>query len=423
MPEFRIEAFQNEFLPDGARVMNAVVTVTAEGTANGAGAAGPAADRAEVIVLDTSGSMDGKKLREAKAATAAAIDCLPDGVRFAIVQGNHQADLVYPTSARLAVSSPTARDAAKRSTKKLAAGGGTAFGTWIRLTAQLLDDEPGLRHAILLTDGKNESEAPGGLEDALVQAEGVFQCDCRGVGSDWQVADLRQIATALLGTYDIVADASGLSADFAAMMHDALSKEVAEVTLRVWAPQGAAVELVKQMAPVMIDLAPLRAEAGPLVVDYATGSWGDESRDYYVSVRVPPGQVGDEMLAARLTLLVGGEPAGQALIRAVWTDDTAKSTQINGRVAEAMGEKELADAIQGGVDALRDGDTDTATSRFGLARRLAAGTGNDDALARLDAVVVEADPLTGRVRLKGTVDDMDVMILEAKSTRTVRTRK
>ena len=36
-----------------------------------------------------------------------------------------------------------------------------------------------------------------------------------------------------------------------------------------------------------------------------------------------------------------------------------------------MGEEELADAIQEGVDAHRSGDTDTATNRFGKAVRLA----------------------------------------------------
>jgi hypothetical protein len=198
---------------------------------------------------------------------------------------------------------------------------------------------------------------------------------------------------------------------------------VAEVTLRVWTPQGAEVVLVKQMEPLMIDLTQSRAEAGPLVGDYLTGSWGDESRDYYLSVRVPEGAVDDEMLAVRVTLLVGGESAGQALVRAVWTDDTARSTRINRRVAEAMGETELADLIQGGIDAHRDGDTDTATSRFGKAVRLATETGNEDALARLATVVDIEDAGTGRVRSKAKVEDMDVMIVETKSTRTTRTRK
>ena len=39
--------------------------------------------------------------------------------------------------------------------------------------------------------------------------EGSFQCDCRGVGTDWGVSELRRIASALLGTVDIIADPDG----------------------------------------------------------------------------------------------------------------------------------------------------------------------------------------------------------------------
>jgi len=237
------------------------------------------------------------------------------------------------------------------------------------------------------------------------------------------VSDLRKIATALSGTYDIVADASGLSADFASMMQASLRKQVAEVGLRVWTPQGAEVVTFKQMEPILLDLSTTRTESGPLTGDYATGSWGDESRDYFLSVRVPKGAVDDEMLAARVTLLVGGEPASQALVRAVWTDDTAKSTRIDRRVAGAMGETELADVIQEGIDAHRVGDIETATDRFGRAVRMATESGNDETVDRLAKVVEIEDAATGRVRPKSKVEDVDVMIVETRSTRTSRTNR
>ena len=42
----------------------------------------------------------------------------------------------------------------------------------------------------------------------------MLQCDCRGVGVDWEVAELRKVASALLGSVDIVADPANLAADF-----------------------------------------------------------------------------------------------------------------------------------------------------------------------------------------------------------------
>ena len=55
-------------------------------------------------------------------------------------------------------------------------------------------------------------------------AKDFFRCDCRGVGTDWNVEELRKISTALLGTVDIVPDPAGLAADFEAMMQASTSR-------------------------------------------------------------------------------------------------------------------------------------------------------------------------------------------------------
>ena len=171
-----------------------------------------------------------------------------------------------------------------------------------------------------------------------------------------------------------------------------------------------------------LDLTGSRADTGPLTGDYATGSWGDEARDYYLSIRVPAGDIDDEMLAARVTLMVGDEQVDQCLVRAVWTDDAAKSTRINNRVAAALGETELAEEIQVGIDALRKGDNSSATKHLGKAVSMAKDAGNDEALERLKQVVDE-DPVTGRVRPKPKVDEVDLTTLETRSTRTSRNPK
>ena len=420
MAEFQIECFQNEFLPEGGEVMHAVLDVSASGTgSSGASGPVPAADRTELLIVDTSGSMNGRKLRSAKAATAAAVDCIPDGVGFGIITGSHRAEMAYPLWGGVAVSSAQTRAEAKQAVKGFEARGGTAIGSWIELAEDVFGHTVGIRHAILLTDGRNESEEPEALDEALRRADGAFQCDCRGVGDDWEVAELRKVATALRGTYDIVAEPEGLSADFSGLMMQSLSRQVAELTLRVWTPQGAEIVALKQMEP-PLDLVGSRAAAGPLVGDYTTGAWGDESREFYLSVRVPAGAVDDKMLVARVTLLVGDEPVGQCLVTAEWTDEVAKSIRTDRRVAEAIGEGELADTIQVGVDAYRAGDIETATDRFQKAVHIASESGNDDAIERLEKIV-DIDKVTGRVRPKAKVDKIDVMMVETRSSRTSRT--
>ena len=424
MAEFTIECFQNEFLPAGGDLMHAIVTVGATGGGSDAPApADPGADgRAELIIIDTSGSMTGKKLQEAKAATAAAIDNIPDGVRFGVIRGNHEAEVVFPGRPPLPIASAQSRKEAKRTVAKLQAGGGTAIGAWIHLAGHVFASEGGIKHAILLTDGKNESESPEVFAQVVDQVRGKFQCDCRGVGSNWEVGELRTLAEALAGTYDIVADPSELTADFATMLSDSMSRQVAEVGLTVWTPQGAETVFFKQMDPMMLDLTTTRVEVAAQTGRYATGSWGDETRDYHLCVRIPPGTVGDEVLVARVSVTVGDEVTAKALVRAVWTEDVVMSTRINRRVAEALGETELADLIQEGVDSHRVGDVSRATDRFGRAVQLATEAGNAEAVERLSALVEIDDATTGRVRPKAKVEEIDVMIAETRSTRTVRTR-
>ncbi|MDT0542043.1 MULTISPECIES: VWA domain-containing protein [Streptomyces] len=450
VPRFSVEVFQNEHLPEEGREVNAIVTVTSTGGGTTGGMpipaipapapapdqdGGPSPGAAVVIMVDCSGSMDypPAKMRNARDATAAAIDTVRDGVAFAVVAGTHKAEEVFPGEGRLAIADPATRARAKDALRRLRADGGTAIGTWLRLADRLLAsaDVP-IRHGILLTDGRNEHEKPEELRAALDACAGRFTCDARGVGTDWEVKEVTGVASALLGSADIVADPSdlaALTADFTRMMENALGKEVADVSLRVWTPLGAEVAFVKQVAPTVEDLTDRRAEAGARAGDYPTGSWGDESRDYHLCVRVPAADVGQEMLAARVSLVLpqpdGGLPAplAQGLVRAVWTDDMVASTAMNPQVAHYTGQAELAQAIQQGLDARKAGDMDGATAKLGRAVQLASASGNEDTAKLLAKVVDVVDAATGTVRLKAKVAEADEMTLETRSTKTVRVKK
>jgi len=427
-PDFTVDIFQNEYLPDGAREANAIVTVTSAGSI----ADGPAfpASSAEIIIIDCSWSMDEPetKLIQAREAAAAAIDVMRDGTAFAVVAGAGRAWPLYPKRGGLAIAGAGTRAAAKRSVDRLRPHDGTAIGGWLRLARELFATrEDTLRHAILLTDGQNEHESTAELDAAIELCVGVFSCDCRGVGTDWDVDELRKISTALLGSVDIVPDPAGLAADFQAMMQASMAKEVADVALRVWTPQHAKVRFVKQVAPAVEDLTGRRAQVTSQAGDYPTGAGGTESRDYHLCVDVEPGAVGQEMLAARVSLIIdtgsGPHTLGQGLVRAIWTEDEARSTRINRHVAHYTGQAELARAIQDGLEARKAGDDDTAAARLGRAVALAHESGNDDTANLLAKVVDVIDPATGTVRLRATVADADEMTLDTRSTKTARVSK
>ena len=427
MAEFAAEVYQNEFLSEGATDVHAIVTVTCRG-AGSAGSAGGAGGVAEIIMVDTSGSMSGRNIEAAKHAAQVAVDQILDGTWFAIVGGSHVANRAFPyPNARMAMvqMEPGARAEAKRAISMLTPGGGTAMSTWLRLADQLFATLPQAtqRHAILLTDGKNESEPRANLSAAVRDVTGHFQCDARGVGSRWQVDELREISTALLGTVDLIADPNEIAADFEKLMQASMARGVASADLRVWAPQGSQVLFVRQVAPTVEDLTHRRAEVNPLTGAYPTGSWGDESRDYHVAVRVASKPVGSEQLAARVQLAVNGEVVSSGLVKAKWSDDESLTTRINPEVAHYTGQTELAAAIQEGLAAKASGDEATATVKLGRAVQLAQQTGNEEATSRLRKVVEIDDEEHGTVRLKRNTSTLDEMALDTASTKTTRVRR
>jgi len=418
---FSLEVFQNEYVPAGATTVDAIVTVTAGGwNPGGSGRA------AEVLILDTSGSMETppSRMRAARQAACEAIDSIRDGVLFGVIAGTERAITVFPVwGTGLVVSDAPNRAAARDAVRRLQVGGGTAMSTWLLAARELFKASPAdLHHAILLTDGENREDS-WRLDEALRYCTGLFQADCRGIGTDWVVKELRSIASALLGTVDIIPEPEQMPAEFRRLMERAMGRTVAGSALRVWCPLDATVNFVRQVSPTVEDLTDRTTQVDQRTRQYPLGAWGAESRDYHVSVTVPPQSVGVEMLASRVSLVTDDEVVGPALVRAVWTEDDAVSTRISPEVAHYTGQAELAEDIQAGLAALQEGDERTATFRLGRATRQAVASGHEGTVQLLRKVVDVEDAREGTVRLRPRVAKADEMALDTRSTRTVRVQK
>src|SRR3954463_4427957 len=134
MPTFSAEVFQNEFISEGATDVHAIVSVTCTGA--GEAGQGEGGDAAEIIIVDTSGSMLDFKIRAAREAAAVAIDQILDGTWFAVIAGTHVATRAFPyPNARVSMvqMEPGARAAAKEAVSRFDADGGTAIGSWLKL--------------------------------------------------------------------------------------------------------------------------------------------------------------------------------------------------------------------------------------------------------------------------------------------------
>lgn len=402
--------------------MDAVILVSA---ADGGARREPAPTAAQVIMIDCSSSMAGEKIAEAKRATAAAVDLLRDDVAFAVVAGTTSARMVYPAHHRMALASPETKDEARAEIRQLLANGGTAIGTWLDLANTLLASQAAqVKHAILLTDGHNVHQQPHELDATLERCRGRFECDSRGVGKDWSAKTLRAIADALHGSAVGLPDARALSAQFRAMTEAFMSTSVANVALRVWHPRGARIRYLKEVYPHAVDLTDRRVEVTEKTADYPIGSWGNETKDYLLSIELPPGnKLFEEVLCAHVSVMAAERRHAEGLVLAIWTDDVALSTKANAGVAHYTGQIELDHTIQHGLDALHAGRVEEATARLGRAAQLAAESQRHDTLKLLDKVVDVVDPSTAKVRLRPSIEQVDVEMAALSSRKTLPWRK
>jgi hypothetical protein len=438
---FKLEAFQNRFLSPGQTRVDAILTVTA-------GADVEVSQKSQLVVgfvVDKSGSMAGDRMDGVKRAVTQAIEMLDERAWFFVVAFDSAAQVVVKETQAL----PANKAAAARALQAVQAGGGTAMSTGLEEALRIFERAPdAIREAIFLTDGKNESESPANVKAILGRCEGVFECDCWGVGTDWRVGEVQEIARALLGKASLIPEPGGIQAAFQAAMQQASGKALKDVRLRLWTPQGASVVFVKQVNPTIEDLttkarslsarvggtSPASPEGGPHLNEYATGAWSPgESRDFHVTIDVRGGREGEEMLACRPTIAyqawVGSawaeheDKAPAARLFANWTIDSSLSSRIDHHVAHYTGQDELAQAIQAGLEHRARGDEGGATQLLGKAVKLAHASGNEEMTQRLKKVVEVLDAQTGTVRLKKDAAKAATMDLELESRTTKRVRK
>ena len=431
MTAFSGQVSQNQYLAQGADLVHAVLSVTSgSATAAGAAVGSSGAGRSqqtlvEALIVDCSGSMAGEKIMQTRQAVSKAIDLLRPDAWFCVIAGTDTGKLCVP----LTQATPENRLSAQKAVRRLGSSGPTAMSTWLLAALAELRKKPdGIHHALLLTDGKDEGERESSLDTALAECEGHFQCDARGVGTDWQPAQLRKISARLLGTVDIIPSPDQIEADFRRVIENAMGKSVSNVSLRLWTPVGAKIEFCRLVYPEQLDLTDraIVDPKNPQVRDYPTGAWGEEKRDYHLAIRVTPGKVGQRMCAGRVSLVIvecGQETkVAEDMILAVWTDDEAQSALIHPAVAHYTGQVELASAIQAGLKARDRGDEVQATKLLGRAVQIAA-TSNPDTMKLLRKVVEVEDERQGTVKLRRDVKREDEFALDTRSTKTARVQK
>jgi Ca-activated chloride channel homolog len=163
---------------------------------------GDAPPREVIFIIDTSGSMGGPPIVQAKAALQLGVDRLAPGDRFNIIRFDNHAT---PLFAEPRLAGPEAREAAWRFIAALAADGGTEMRAALELAFATAPPQDALRQIVFITDGSVANEAE------LVAMIGRRLGDARlftvGIGAAPNAWFMHEAAVAGRGSYTFIAQA------------------------------------------------------------------------------------------------------------------------------------------------------------------------------------------------------------------------
>jgi len=154
-----------------------------------------------IFIIDTSGSMNGTSIEQAKRALAMALERLRPEDRFNIIEFNSEAHALFPASVS---AIPAKVELAKRFVAGLEANGGTEMAKAIRLALRNPAPRGYLRQVVFITDGSvgNEAELFRLLEERLHGAN-LFTVD---IGSAPNSYFMRKAAEFGHGSYIYISD-------------------------------------------------------------------------------------------------------------------------------------------------------------------------------------------------------------------------
>ena len=318
---------------------------------------GRAARRHLSIVLDRSGSMAGKRLRNAVAAAQGAVRRLGNQDVVSVVD--------YSTNARVLVP-PTELDSANRDRivddiARLAAEGDTCISCGLDTSIELFGRRPGFVNRVLLI---SDGEATSGVRDmdgmrrvAARVREANATVTTIGVDVDYNERMMAAIAQESSGRHYFVESPEGLASIFDREL-SGLERTVA---------RDAELEFALAPGVELVDVADrsFRREGSRIVVTLGSFAAGEE-RSVLVRVRVPRGAPGERPIAtthlAFQDLSTGNAASSEARLVALVSDDGSRSP-LDPIVEERVQRTGTVSALNDANGLFASGDAESARRR------------------------------------------------------------
>ena len=217
------------------------------------------------LVLDHSGSMNGRPLETVKQAARRIVDSLSPGDRLSVVVFDHKAKVLIPNQI---IENP---ESVKQEINRLQANGGTAIDEGMRLGIEELakGKKDTISQAFLLTDGENEhGDNDRCLKLAALAANYSITLSTLGFGDRWNQDILEKIADAGGGSLSYIQKPEDAVSEFSRLFTRIQSVGLTNAHLLLsLAPQVRLAELkpIAQVVPETIEL-PMTSEGAQSIV-------------------------------------------------------------------------------------------------------------------------------------------------------------
>ncbi len=293
------------------------------------------------IVIDRSGSMSGKRLRNAVDAARGMVRRLRDGDVVSVITYNTKTETLVPATS---ISADT-RDQIVSQISGIRAAGDTCISCAIETGMQALAVRDGMiKRMLLLSDG----EATAGVRDVAgfrslaerARAQGL-PISSVGVDVDYNERIMTTIAQQSNGRHYFVESASGLTNIFDQELESLVKTVAMGVELRL--------DLAPDVRLLDVFDRSFTREGSTIVVPLGGFARGDE-RTLLAKVSLRPGVAGQQPVARvqmvydDLVTGVRSESAGQLL--AFMSSDPAKVPELDAQVAGRLGRSETAATLK-----------------------------------------------------------------------------
>jgi Ca-activated chloride channel family protein len=200
------------------------------------------APREMIFIIDTSGSMHGVSIEQARQALRRALGTLRPGDRFNVVEFNSSTHALYPTSVAV---SPGNIAQAQDFVGRLDANGGTEMYPALQFALSSPKEESHLRQIVFITDGAVGNEE--GLFQLIDQQLNGARLFTVGIGSAPNSWFMRKAAEAGRGTFTIISALHEVGEKMDRLFRKLENPQVTNIEVH-W-PSGALVESYPAIVP------------------------------------------------------------------------------------------------------------------------------------------------------------------------------